>query len=386
MFKRPVIAGLLSLCCVGALAQGTSVDLATLSAKRANPDRLRIFQQVSPPQTDLAAQRFVYGPVTDAATGQVARNVATTWRGRTHAWVWGMRARAGRRLQANPVLPRIDVGGREAGMEFTSYARADAATLAIIAYHCGHTAHQPDRRGYLDFLNAAQLPDSAWIDHARAAADAQALFRQPAETGERLVIVDRVVGPDARQWDVPRARRTGILIDWEVADGRTGEQATRALRAAARMIADAGLESTLYLNPLNGGNVRNEGLGAHNLAGLHAMFRWLTVTVWPGDAAGDAGRSLREQLKLLQGPAGRLPIDYARLQLTVGIGPASASLTDSDAKIARLAVQGSLRGLPGAPPGRQRFGALNIWRANGAPRAGSTYDRIVATLIGANDN
>jgi len=328
---------------------------------------LRIIQQAPAPKSDAAVASYAYLPLTDAATAQVSTLVSSSWTGGNGiAWQWGMRANLRTINHDNPVSPTITTSaGFIAGTEFDSYAKADAATLTSIGYELCLPAHNGTATGYLDIANAAGIPDSDVYTWAQAKAQADALFTRVQTNGDAVtdrVSMDKIVLLNARLCDAQGNLKHGVLLDWEVADGRSGTTGTGVLLAAASMIKAAGYEAILYLNPLDSSNLTNEGLTPAQFPALVQAFDLFGFVIWGPNRAGDVGKELDAEIAVLP-----QPVVYRKYMLTVGIGAGAQALTVADGATINTVL-------------KRGFGAVNIWRNFGDP-ASQSYKDVLAAIV-----
>lgn len=353
---------------------------------------LRVWQGGAPPPTGWTVNTFPRGPLTDTFVTDTALLIGAGLDPSVGRWtrIWGPRANVRAINGGNPISPAITAsnGGR-CRTEFSSYATADASMIATLAYHLGRAAHETGGTGYLDIINAAGMPDEAWIPYAYAAANPDTVFSLPATNGKSdRVTLDKVIQPHGRHWDIPAASRTGIDFDWEVSDGRSGADATSALLTAAAMCRAAGQQCTLYLNPLNGGNPAQEGIDASNLWQLHAAFDYISVLIYSRSLEGNAADSIRNQLALLTGPNSDKGITYPKIRLTVGIGASAGTLSLTDAATCRQALDGTLPGCPPSVSGSvgsgKAMGGVLFWPNLGTPGGAlsRSYNQVIATVLG----
>lgn len=348
------------------------------------PVGMKVTQQFPPPIDSDTSLTYPAFPLTDAATTRFDYLVAGTWtQGNGWGWTWCNRSTELKILGGNPLFPPIRTTMLYNGAtllcfrEYTTIAKADAATLSEVAYHCGKLAHEADGvSGYLDIINAAGMADSDWISYAAAAASPDAIFTQtPANGGFQKCTRDKVIGPVAKLHDAPANLRTGLLLDFEVADLRSSAQTRFTLAKASTMLRLAGLQSNLYLNQLTGGNATNEGINdATTMQFLATKFDRITGFVaWTNNSEHDIETSIINQLALFG------PTVPTNIEAVVGIGPYGGQLTDEDCAVIRSFIDGTHPAMGG-----QTIGFVNFWRYYGTVGGSKDrqYNQIIAIVLG----
>jgi hypothetical protein len=265
------------------LAIAATPALAAVCFTARQDDRLpfRVVQEAPPPV--LGERNYPYFPLTDAATAQIERLWEPTLPG-VSKWYneWANRCQGAARSfnvcgwnpKGNLGNPRIS-GRPPVRSFFATFAMADACTLAQAAYALGEN-----------------------IDPSRYAGSGmrieQGRERPLLQTRERLV--DTCEMPAARL--PPDA--AGILLDYEVQDGRSPSQTLAFLREFARLVHAHGKRAILYTNPLDAPTQRYTGITAANAHAVMNSFDFLTIVLWSRNRQHDIGESFRAQLDTIR--------------------------------------------------------------------------------------
>ena len=190
--------------------------------------------------------------------------------------------------------------GRNLLFDFTSYAAADACTLIQAAYALGASDARIDKMsvgtGLTVARDRARVP--LMMDH-----DAQDRFQNVC------------VMPSARLGSAV----SGVILDYEVHDGRGPRAASDFLIAFAKLVHGAGREAILYTNPLDAPIQRLSGLDASNLNEIQAAFDATTILLYRRLETDDFARQYGLQRRMLEGPRAVKPpiitFDLARSTL-----------------------------------------------------------------------
>lgn len=289
-------------------------------------DGIRVFQQAPPPADDATDQSYRYWPCTDAATSQDFGR--STWtEGNTWAFVWANRCNAGTawNKKPNPLpAPREYVDDLECRAVFSTHARANAATRCQVRYLLGM-----DQASCL----------APWLEVGGEAADAltDADFRgspgdhcpSTSAWGDEAyrVMVDKVLLPAVRLTEGVNAdHRLGVVLDYEVQDGRSPEVTEAFVHALAHDFTGTGKQLFLLTNPFNAPTQQHTGFTAANLPRILADVDHLGVFLWAGSPDGGVAASYATQLQMLGPPA---ETDVSKLVPIFELGEPGTTLDDA---------------------------------------------------------
>jgi hypothetical protein len=145
-------------------------------------------------------------------------------------------------------------------MQFSTKAKADAATKARVAYTVGFPAHDTRGFGYLDITEAAGIPDDhVWfydsvegvpnlVDKVDALCTDRGTWPPYA-----VMPVDSVVLTYGRLSRIRTLPVDGVQIDWEVLDGHSCAETLATQRAIAQIVHAKGYKLAIYTNPMDAG-------------------------------------------------------------------------------------------------------------------------------------
>lgn len=273
----------------------------------------RVFRYPSRPPLRNDDPNYKYYPLTDTAGSQASIDNNSTvtnitknyfmWANICDATETNSCVRHPRNAQAYafgnpPAMPQYNNSVSKAHILFkmTSYARANACTMAQAAYALGNGNDKiqsiVSRSGLEIVDNRSRL--------SGLQLDADHMFR------------DVCVMPDARLSSDVR----GVMLDYEVHDGRSPSVSRDFLIAFANLVHASGREAILYTNPLNAPGQKLSGLDRSNLNAIQAAFDMTTVFLLRRRDDDDFARDFSTQVALLSGPlplrAPLLNFDVAR--------------------------------------------------------------------------
>lgn len=293
MLKRAGLAATL-LTCLASLA----VAADTCFSPRDNVGLpFRVFQIAPPPAPGEEAYR--YYPITDSVTLQI-ESIARAkdspinafyflWSNRCHD-VPGHAAQCGRSKVGNFLYPRLKSGDAEIRPYFTTFDKANGCTLLQARNALGE-ASQP-------------LTGEGERLGLKVAANREGLLAL-AEDG-RLVNVCVLPG------EMP-SNAKGILLDYEVADGRTQEMTLAFLTQFAQLVHARGKQAILFINALDAPSQRHTSITKWNASQLVRLFDFTVVFLWHNNRQASIGDSFAAQLSVLKGEYGDQKIDPKRL-------------------------------------------------------------------------
>jgi hypothetical protein len=260
-----------------------------------------VIQQAPPPAPGAAYPAYPFSDIATMQLGQIDSGVAGSheyyaqWANRSDQAVTSA---DGRRLpdrKAN-LQPRT-LGTRTLRTRFTSVDQANlctfAQTSAVLGMPMDRLRSQAQTIG-VTLRAEPEVPD--------AAGTAQ----------ENLCVL-----PNGR---LPLGA-AGIMLDYEVQDGRTPPQTAAFLAAYADLVHKSGRKVGLLLNPLDAPTQRLTGVSKSNAAVIARRYDWSTILLWASNKQGDLRASFAAQMALLQAGGGvdpkRLVIDFELANTTL---------------------------------------------------------------------
>lgn len=308
--------------------------------------RFETYQQAPPPRDGAS---YPYYPLSDTVSGQLVHLSSAPEGIRTWYFHWANRAAtplvgAGGR----PIVRKLNLepswtGKRRHRSAFTSIDRANACTLAQAASLLGDeaSARRYARDESITLVSEDALPDAA--------------SPSPADT---CVLAAGILPP----------RANGIMLDYEVQDGRTPQETEAFLKAYAKLVHSAGKQALLLVNPLDSpGQQRFTGITAENAYRVVPLFDRTTLVLWGGNAQKSLPASYAAQMAIIKAGG---PVDPKRLLINFEL----AGTTLDDARFVRQAII------------RDGLAGVMFWR-NYARQGGScavpVNQRIAAIVLGA---
>ncbi len=247
---------------------------------RATPG-LEIYQQAPPPVPGREAG-YAFFP----ATGFATQSMGGIWQARREPYKlyyfqWANRstqgvvnARGERIARKGNFQPGSD-GARDQRAGFTSIEKADACTLAQTATALGLSADRA--RGFV-----------------RGAGVELVSLRNDGKTGLAQATDACVVPPRALP---PQA--AGVLLDYEVQDGRTPQQTLEFLTRYAELVRSAGKQSILLINPFDAPSQVYTGITKANANRIHRLFDRTTLFVWSRNRQQSIDESIKSQMAVI---------------------------------------------------------------------------------------
>ncbi len=297
-----------------------------------------VFQQAPPPR--LNARSYRYYPLTAAASMKLADLEAPAAGSGgdvdRYYFQWANRFNGARTLKAN-LEPGLE-GAKAVRATFSSVALADACTLAQTAAVLGQDA------GRLGASGLRLVPEASAPPAGLAGAGDLCLLPLSPNPG----------------------RLAGVMLDYEVQDGRTPVQSAAFLTRFAALVHSARRRAILYTDPLDAPSQAYTGLTAANVGSITEHFDMTTVFLWSGNRQHDIAASAQAQIAELGGPD-RRPFDAHRLLLVFEL----AGTSQTDAVTVRRLMQ------------REPVGGVMFWR-RGAEQGGdcaSPVNRKIACVV-----
>ena len=249
---------------------------------------------------------YAYGPITDSLALNVAAQNGSTWSGHSWPLLWANRARvaAGHTLNApNPIYPPIlDGNGNPYGVEYTTVARANAATKAQVLYTLG----APPSIWEAPLLNAGV----SFIAWSELSANPDDHFTSTSQDGNSTVMVDEMPIPTA----VSTSAR-GVGIDYEVQDDRPTSGTNGFLADLGSTIRSYGKKAYLYTNPWDGGELGRNGFAFTGIDNIKAHFDYISLFLLNPSRLCDVPTGYGPSVTFLRGVSGQL--NFSQILVTV---------------------------------------------------------------------
>jgi len=286
--RHPILTTLAVAVAVAGGAASAAPESVCFTARDNDALKFELIQQAPPP---IAGKPYRFYPLTGVASMQLASLDAADpgialyyfqWANRSNAPLTNARgqlvARKGNFQQA---AGRV----RQQRTAFSSVPRADACTLAQAATALGLRA------------DAARFAADGGIRLVSATAQEDAGASGPVDVC--------VVASGA----TPR-RLTGLLLDYEVQDGRSAAETLAFLTRYATLVHRAGRQAILLTNPLDAPSQVYTGITAGNAHAIVDLFDRTTIFLWSRNRQGDLRASYDAQKAMI---AAGGPFDGARI-------------------------------------------------------------------------
>ena len=274
-------AGLVVLACLlsGAWRQtawGAEPDCFTRDDNR----RLtfEVIQQAPPPAKHQ--RRYPFYPQSAASTMQLATLEAAADDAKGYYFQWANRSNAPLVNAMGVTVPRklnlqpASHGLRHQRTGFSSVARADGCTLAQAASLLG----KPDLARSFAAQTGITLRDEV------AQPDTS-----PAGPQDTCVLAQKTL---------PRAT-VGIVLDFEVQDGRSGAQTVDFLGRYAQLVHDAGRRAILMIDPFDAPSQIYTGISDQTAHAIVAKFDATTIFLWTRNAQHSLSASYARQMAMI---------------------------------------------------------------------------------------
>lgn len=328
-----------------AVQTSTSGQTACFSAHDNQKLPFAVIQQAPPPPKQDAGYR--YYPLNAVATMQLSTLDAAIPGIDTYFFQWANRSTApfaaagGRMTQRKANFQPSALGVRKQRSGFSSIARADACTLAQLGSLLG-TPNNSGESG-IKLVSEADLPDRG----AQGPVDTCVMPAKPLPASVR-----------------------GVLLDFEVADGRTPDQTRKLLIDYADRLHRSGRRAILLIDPFNAPTQRQTGIGPTNASAIVSAFDMTTLMLWSGNVEHDIAASYRAQRSLVDA-AGK--VDPHRLIIDFDLSGTSIE----DAAFVHETIL------------RDRLGGVIFWRnrvEQGGDCANPVNRKIAAVVFGPGAN
>jgi hypothetical protein len=266
--------------------------------------------QQAPPPSPGAADTYPGYPFSDLVTMQLGR-IASDEKGAHQYYAqWANRAdrlaTGGRQLSLKANLQPRTQGSRVQRSGFTSVERANFCTLAQTSSVLGLPMDQLRARALS--LGVTLREESKVADTGGVAAD-------------NLCVLAEGRLP---------ASAAGIMLDYEVGDGRTPAETAAFLVGYADLVHRAGKRVGLLLDPLDAPSQQRTGIDQSNAAKIARRFDWSTIFLWAANRQHDLRGSFASQMAILNAGGGvdprRLVVDFELSDTTLPDAAAARSL------------------------------------------------------------
>ena len=274
-----------------------------------------IMQQAPPPASDNRAG-FPFYPAASFSSMQGDTIAASASSVPKYYWQWGNHGP--RVIMKSNLAPGVTSPTGPTQLHFSSPAAADACTLAQTAAYLGFPGMATN------YLKRADL--------------ARTTTPSPGAFTNLCVLPTRSI----------RASIQGVVLDYEVQDGRTSGPALAFLLEYATLVHRAGKKAILYTNPLDSGRQALSGIDATTAPRLQAAYDLMSIFLWSSNLQGDIARSFTAQMAVLGAP------DPAKLYVNFEL----SNTTLADARRAFILAK------------TRRLAAIMLWR-NGAAQGGA---------------
>ncbi len=282
---------------------------------------LYVLQQAPPPRTDKGPS--AYFPASAFATSNLDAIERTTSSAELYYWQWSNHGERPRH-KAN-IIPRAG-GPLQLVANFSSRSLADDCTIAQTRAALGEN------------VSHATLKLQAY-------GDATAV-----EQTDVCYLPTRITRPIA-----------GVLLDYEVFDGRSAEETRDFLVRYAQTVKARSRKVILFTNPLDAPSQSRTGIAASTMGDISAAYDLVTILLWGRNKQSDVRQSFTSQQQIL-GSATK-----AKALVTFEL----ASTTMDDARFVHELLQ------------KREVAGVNLWR-NYARQGGdcsSESNRKIACLV-----
>lgn len=280
---------------------------------------LQLYRNAPPPINILS---YLYFPITNAVTAQTNVIAKSTSSVNSFVFLWANRCSALggvianeclRGERGNPIYPSYYEDGVEVRAFFSTFDRADYCTLIQTGHLLGERRRRLRRWARRAGLNLAKRSDDlSW-----------------RITNDRFV--DLCVLAD----ETPGDKIKGVVIDYEVQDGRTANRTFSVLTKFAKLVRAKGKSPIIYTNPLDGPSQVYTNIDKTNAPALQQAFDKIGVLLWSGNKQGSLIASFNSQLDVLRGPDGNEPVMAEKIMVVFEL----LGTTLDDAKMVRGLLQ-----------------------------------------------
>lgn len=242
----------------------------------------RLFMNAAPPPSDAADETtYALWPLTEAATQRMDLLAASTWSGGKWGFLWANRRTTedSHNRRPNPLgYPVIEhSNGKQCRIEYSSIAKANAATLVRAMHWLAYTSAQ-----YEAVATAAGFATSDIKTRATLSGDPDTYFTGSSgfQDGVFQVATDIIMIDDNDLTD--GSSYEGIVIDYECQDSRSDAETTAFVTSLATVVHDKSKELVFYTNPLDGAVVSYNGISTANANAILGLCDVFGILIKPG--------------------------------------------------------------------------------------------------------
>jgi hypothetical protein len=231
----------------------------------------QVIMMASPPSSDAADETtYAYWPLTDSSSQTINLIEASTWSGKRWGFLWANRRNtaASHNYKSNPIFPAITLSSKQCRAEYSTIAKANAATKVRAMHWLGYTSSE-----YNAVADAAGFTHATDIlTRATLAASPATYFTSNSAYGPNtyLVMTDKIWLNDNKLSDA--SAYEGIILDYEVQDSRTTTETQDFLLDLASTVQAKGKKLYLYTNRLDGGSAPYNALTSANCPAIYAAL------------------------------------------------------------------------------------------------------------------
>lgn len=299
-----------------------------------SPTGWRVYQNTSCPTSNSQAS-YKYFPESICSPAQMPAALTSTWTGGSIMQsIWANRWNGGHNKKPNPpsgsVVPVTGAHGTaNCFLDYSSQAKANAATYSEVSYAIGLASTTAGSNGWLDYTRAASIPDASVYDYATFVTNASTLCSAWSATYGLYYASDIVVEPSAKLADVPHIPQFGVEIDYEPQDSRSTSDTNTFFATVASDLHGISYRLALYTNPLDGlGGTPYNGISTANVDTILGQVDEFGIYVVAVPPMGKTPlQSLDDQMAKFTSPT------YSKFNLM-----ADMAMSLSDAQAVRAAV------------------------------------------------
>jgi len=225
-----------------------------------------IFQQAPPPKDD-SREGYPFYPATSFASMNIDALAHSHSKMSKYCWQWANHGP--RRVPKGNLGPGVLSQASPTKIFFSSPEKANACTLAQTAAVLGFDELVQDyaRRGNLSTITSPP----------------------PSNVEDICIVSTTRLPPDCK----------GILLDYEVADGRLPPQTLEFLLEFAELVHRAKKQAILYTNPLDAPTQSLTAIDGSNAARLMDAYDKMSIFLWSKSRQNDIRKSFESQLNVL---------------------------------------------------------------------------------------
>ena len=271
--------------------------------RESDPRKLayRLYQMAPPPASDTQPG-YAHWPLTDAVSMNV-RSIARSQSAKVgaYAFLWSNRCHAlpghpvvcGWNKKGNYLFPALNADGADIRPHFSTFERANTCTMAQAAHLLGAPRAE-----------VAEMTKAARLTLVSRSADLVPMIKD-RRLVDVCVLDDHVLPPSAK----------GIVLDYEVQDGRTPEMTLKFLLSFATLVHRHKKQAILFTNPLDAPTQKYTSINETNAPALLKAFDKVILFLWNNNKQKDIGKSFEAQLAILRGPGGKEQVTTEKLML-----------------------------------------------------------------------